>query len=100
MPIYRIATPAVAGIIHVRWGNSTKTAKLARRELSEAHELKLNEVEFAAVDLRRGKAGLVEYLNGFHAQLPEEYKPAGYGKAAAAKTKKKPVARKAKAKKS
>jgi len=101
MSIYRIATPALAGIIHVRWGGSTKAAKAARRELAEAHDLKPNQVDFAEVETRRGKAGLVEYLNGFHAQLPEEYKPDGYATKAVAK-KKKPAKKKvvkAKAKK-
>lgn len=89
MSIYRIATPPVpqegdggggAQVVHVRFAPSERLAKAARRELAEEHELKLNEIEYSEVDIRRGKSGVLEYLNAFHTQAPANYEPPGYPK--------------------
>lgn len=111
MTIYRVVTPPVnkldgeqklvSSAVHVRFAPSEGAAKKFRRELAEAHGFKLNEVRYAGIDLKTGKAGFVAYMNAFHAQAPADYVPAGYPKAetpakAAGKKKaaKKPIAKK------
>lgn len=105
MTIYRIATPEIGGgsqaegdytppIIHVRFASSNKGVRAAKRELAEAHEVKANSLEVTEVDVRRGKAGLIEYLNGFHAQVPAGYEPEGYTTKAPAARVRKPKAKK------
>ncbi len=88
MTIYRVATPPVTdadpqNVIHVRFAPSEGAARAFRRELAEAHGFKLDEVRYAAIDMKTGKAGLVSYLNAFHAQAPADYAPLGYPKAEA-----------------
>ena len=88
MTIYRVATPLVTdadsqGVIHVRFAPNEGAARAFRRELAEAHSFKLDQVIYKPIDVHPGKAGLVAYLNAFHAQAPAEYVPAGYPKAAA-----------------
>jgi hypothetical protein len=95
MAIYRVATPAVddvhaeqggnTGIVHVRFAPSEGAAKKHRRELAEAHGFKLDEVKYATIDAKGGKAGMIAYLNAFHAQAPAGYSPAGYSKIAVKK---------------
>ena len=89
MSIYRVATPASpAKKIHVAFGSSEGAARAARRELAEAHGFKLGDVAYAPIDLQPGKAGLIAYLNAFHAEVPADYVPAGYAKEAAKSGKK------------
>lgn len=82
MSIYQVATPAVgdAGsqVVHLRYSPSETQARKARRELAEAHGLKLDEVMYKAIDVKPGKAGLIAYLNSFHAQVPASYVAEGY----------------------
>ena len=91
MPIYKVVTPAVKDeetgqrVQHVRFASAEGAAKKFRRELAEAHDFKLAQVEYAPIDLKGGKAGVIAYLNAFHAQAPADYEPVGYPKAEPAK---------------
>jgi hypothetical protein len=105
MAIYRVATPEVStsngapdvpGIVHVRFAPSEGAAKKFRRELAEEHGFKLDEVKYAPVDAKGGKAGTIAYLNAFHAQAPAGYVPAGYPKISVARVKKPAAKTKAK----
>ncbi len=90
MSIYRIATPPdAAENVHAAYAPSEGAARAARRELSEAHGHKLLEITIAPIDLLPGKAGLIAYLNAFHAEAPASYVLTRYPKAAAKKPKKK-----------
>lgn len=102
MTIYRIATPPVTdgegqNIVYVAWASSARTARGEKATLAELASCKSSEVTVEEVDVRKGKAGIIEYLNGFHGEVPAGYKPKGYttpGKVKKVKKAKKKVAKK------
>lgn len=96
MAIYRIVTPPVPfvggldgeQVRRVAFASSEGGAKAIRRAFAEAHGLKLQEVEYAPIDLRPGKSGFIDYMNAFHAMAPASYEPEGYPKVGVKKVKK------------
>ena len=48
---------------HVAWASSNTTARKARIEMCAQHNLKRTEVEVEPVEVEKGKAGLIEFLN-------------------------------------
>src|ERR1039458_10503616 len=95
MAIYKVVTPAVfpgidaaqakatgiGGVVHVRYAASSGAAKHHRMDLMEAFNLKRADIDITEADVHKGKAGLIEFLNAFHAQVPASYRPVGYAKA-------------------
>jgi len=89
MAIYRIAVPTTSGMTYVAWAPSGGAAAQERRRVAEEHGLKKGDATVETIDLRPGKAGLIAYLNAFHACVPSTYVPAGYVKSGAKAKKKK-----------
>lgn len=94
MSVYRVATPAVpntadasggSSVVHVGWASSARGARGLKAELAESSGCKASEIVVEEVETRKGKSGLIEYLNAFHTQVPGGYEPPGYSTPAPAK---------------
>jgi len=91
MAIYRVKSIPVDGVVHVRYASSDAAARKEATAIREAHSLGKSDVTTDTVTPASGKAGLIDWLNREHSQLPEGFvaeKPAKPAKAAKAGKKK------------